>query len=215
MPFSKKIETPEGVIGIWELTESSSILEADFQFSDAEKVTFESFKLEKRRKEFLAVRLLLKEILGEKAEVIYDESGKPILKKSSYNLSISHSVQLAVVFLSKKNIGIDAENIHRNIQPVVNRFLSEKEKEQISNTSNIQTTQIIYWSAKEAIFKCTCEKNIQFNTDILIQPETNPGELYGRVLKNNRTAHFRLRYFFHQNNVVVYCVEQGEKKSTE
>jgi phosphopantetheinyl transferase len=215
MPFSKKIETPEGVIGIWELTESSSNLEADFQFSDAEKATFESFKIEKRKKEFLAVRVLLKEILGRKAEIIYDESGKPILKNISCNLSISHSAQLAVVFLSKKNIGIDTENIHRHIQPVVNRFLSEKEKEQTSNTPDTQTAQILYWSAKEAIFKCTREKNIQFNTGILIQPETKHGELCGQVLKTNHTTHFELRYFFHQNNVVVYCVEQEEKKSAE
>ncbi|MGM0619872.1 MAG: 4'-phosphopantetheinyl transferase family protein [Bacteroidota bacterium] len=215
MPFSKKIETPEGVIGIWELTESSSNLEADFQFSDAEKATFENFKIEKRKKEFLAVRLLLKKILGQKAEIIYDESGKPKIQNSNYNLSISHSTQLAVVFLSKKNIGIDAENITRNIKTVVDRFLSEKEKEQTSNTSDTQTAQIIYWSAKEAIFKCTREKNIQFNTGILIQPETKPGQLHGQQLKNNCTAHFELRYFFHQNNVVVYCVEQAEKKSAE
>lgn len=215
MPFLKKIETPEGVIGIWELAENSSELQTDFQFSNSEKTTFESLKIEKRKKEFLAVRLLLNEILDKKAEIIYDERGKPTIEDSGYNVSISHSAQLAVVFLSKKNIGIDAENIHRHIHPVVNRFLSKKEKEQTSNTSDAQTAQIIYWSAKEAIFKCTREKNIQFNTEISIQPETKPGKLHGMMLKNNRTAHFELRYFFHQNNVVVYCVEQGEKKSTE
>lgn len=216
MPFSKKIETPEGVIGIWELAaDNSSELEAGFQFSDSEKVTFESLKIEKRKKEFLAVRLLLKEILGQKAKIIYDESGKPKIKNSKLNISISHSTQLAVVFLSEKNIGIDAENITRNIKTVVDRFLSEKEKVQTSNAPDTQTAQIIYWSAKEAIFKCTRETNILFNSEILIQPAAKPGDLHGHVFKNKRTEHFYLRYFFHQNNVVVYCVEQAEKKSAE
>lgn len=215
MPFSKKIETPEGVIGIWELAENSSELRAGFQFSNSEKATFENLKIEKRKKEFLAVRLLLKKILGQKAEIIYDETGKPKIKNSRLNISISHSAQLAVVFLSQKNIGIDAENIRRNIHPVVNRFLSEKEKEQTNNEPDTQTAQIIYWCAKEAIFKCCREKDIQFNTEILIQPVKTPLSLHGKLVKNNRTGYFNLMYFFHQNNVVVYCVEQTEKKSAE
>jgi phosphopantetheinyl transferase len=215
MPFSKKIETAEGVIGIWELTGNSSELESIFQFSDAEKATYKKFKIEKRKKEFLAVRLLLNEILGKKTEIIYDESGQPKIANNNYKISISHSAQLAVIFLSEKNIGIDAENIHRHIHPLVHRFLSEKEKEQTSNTPDTQTAQVIYWCAKEAMFKCSREKNIQFNTEILIQPATTPGELSGQVLKNNRTEQFKLGYFFHQNNVVVFCVEQAEKKSAE
>lgn len=215
MPFSKKTETPEGVIGIWELTDNNTELEAGFQFTKLEKATYGNLKIDKRKNEFLAVRLLLKKLLGQKAEIVYDDSGRPKIENSKYNISISHSAQLAVVFLSEKNIGIDAENTTRNIQPVVQRFLSEKEKKQTENAPDTQTTQIIYWCAKEAIFKCTREKFLQFNTEISVKPVKNSAKLCGRVVKNNRTEHFILDYFFHQNNVVVYCVEQAEKKSAE
>lgn len=209
MPFIKKIKNSSGTIGIWELSETSSEILSRFHFSNTEKATFEKIKNEKRKKEFLAVRILLKKILNNKTEIGYGNNGKPKLINSRLNISISHSANLAVVLLSEKTAGIDVENIQRNIASVARRFLSEKEMKQILQEQNLQGAQILYWSAKEAIFKCSGTQDIRFNTQIIIHPFKieKEGHFSGTLSKNENTKHYTLKYFFLQNNVIVYCVE--------
>jgi phosphopantetheinyl transferase len=209
MPFLKKIENQAGTIGIWKLSETSEKLLSEVQLSETEKKFYESIKNERRRKEFLAVRLLLKNLTGNHSEIEYEKSGRPRLKNSSKHISISHSAELAVFFISDKNGGIDVENTCRNIAPIAKRFLSKKELEDCENSANKQLTQTIYWSAKEAIFKCTCEENIHFNNQIYIQPFdlNNEKNLYGELKIGEQLFTFDLGYFMVENNVIVYCVE--------
>jgi len=209
MPFLKKIETPSGVIGIWQISDSSTDLLPTVQLSESEKKSLEIIKNEKRKREFLAVRALLKKITDSDSIIIYEDSGRPLLKNSQKNISISHSAELAVVFISDRNAGIDVENTNRNIAPLVKRFLLKEELEQTENSPDKQMMQTIYWSAKEAIFKCTSEENILFNRQIYIQPFTlnNQGNFRGELKINNQTFNFDLSYFQVENNVIVYCVE--------
>lgn len=209
MPFLKKIKTPAGIIGIWELSESNSKILPHYHFSEMEKRDFEKIKNDKRRREFLSVRLLLKELLNIKTEIIYEKSGRPKLKNDPCNISISHSSDLAVVLISENNAGIDAENISRNIDPVAKRFLSKEETQWIDRENNKKLAQIIYWCAKEAIFKCSPTPAIQFNTQITIHPFQikHKGKIRATLSVNNNSLSFSLWYFFQQNNVVVYGVE--------
>ena len=69
-----------------------------------------------------------------------------------------------------------------------------------------QKVAVLYWSAKEAIFKCAKEDGIQFDKKILIQPfEIKEEGKFAATL--NKHTHFKLWYFFIENNVIVYCVE--------
>jgi hypothetical protein len=43
MPFVKKIAVENGIIGIWEITESAGSLISIFQFSENEKNEFKKF----------------------------------------------------------------------------------------------------------------------------------------------------------------------------
>lgn len=209
MPFFKQIENQAGTIGIWKISETSEKLLHEVQLSATERIFYESIKNERRRKEFLAVRLLLKDLTGNQSEIEYEKSGRPRLKNSQKNISISHSSELAVVFISDKNAGIDVENTCRNIAPIAKRFLSKKELEDCENSTNKQLTQTIYWSAKEAIFKCTCEENILFNKQIYVQPFdlNNEKNLLGELKIGEQLFTFDLGYFMVENNVIVYCVE--------
>lgn len=209
MPFLKKIENQAGTIGIWKLSETSEKLLTEVQLADTEKIFYESIKNERRKKEFLAVRLLLKNLTGNQSEIEYEKSGRPRLKNSSKHISISHSAELAVFFISDKNGGIDVENTCRNIAPIAKRFLSKKELEDCENSANKQLTQTIYWSAKEAIFKCTREANIQFNSQIKLHPfePKKSGNLFGELNIGHQNFKFDLGYFRIENNVIVYCVE--------
>ena len=131
MAFVQKIEFEEGIIGVWEITEDINLLVQKFQFLDSEKEEYDKFSSERRKKEFLAVRLLLQELLNKKPEIIHDDSGRGTLKNSGFNLSISHSKELAVVFLSKRKIGIDVENVERKIEKIAQRFLHKSEMDSV------------------------------------------------------------------------------------
>ena len=210
MPFLKKIKIPDGTIGIWKLSENSSELLPGVKLTKPEQSFFNTVKNEKRKKEYLAVRTLLKKLAGADFKITYEKNGRPQLLNYPVNISISHSSDLAVIFLSEKNIGIDVENIHRKIAPLSKRFLLQNEMEHIEKLANKQLTQIIYWSAKEAIFKCTPEQNIHFNRQINIKPFVlkEEGNFNGELTTGNHAIYsFELGYFLLENNVVVSCVE--------
>lgn len=209
MPFVKKIETSAGLIGIWKLSESVSDLLKEIQLTESEKAKYKKFSIEKRQREFLAVRALLKKLTDSEALIEYENNGRPILINSDKKISISHSSELAVIFISEKNSGIDVENSKRKIAPIVKRFLSPEEIAQTEKSPDKQLMQTIYWSAKEAIFKCTTNENIIFNKQILIHPFNlnEKGDFQGELKIENRITIYNLSYFKDENNVIVYCVE--------
>lgn len=209
MPFLKKIEVENGILGIWGLKESVESLISCFHFTENEQTEFEKFKFEKRQTEYLATRLLLQNLLGEKAEIIYQDSGRPLIKDSAKNISISHSSDLVVIFISNKLTGVDAENANRNIDKVVKRFLQPKEIEWLEKSDNPQLLKILLWCAKEAIYKCACKTGIQFDTQIYISPfEYSKTNLFqGKIIFQNQEKNYRMCFINCENNIVVYCVE--------
>lgn len=210
MPFSKKIETNNGILGIWELTETAEQLSSVFQFSEIEKNEFSRINFSKRKIEYLATRLLLQNLLNEKVEIVYKKSGKPTLKNKLLNISISHSADLAAVYISEKNNGIDVEQLHRNIDRVANRFLNELEMRDVENCKNPQMAKILYWGAKESIFKCTALHGVLFDKQIHIPAFNieNEGCFSGELISELKIEKFNLCYFQYKNNMVVYCVEE-------
>lgn len=210
MAFAKKTETDFGTIGIWELSETVAQLQNKFYFTPSEKTEFEKLKIEKRQKEFLAVRMLIEKLIGEKTELLYSNTGQPQLKNKDLSISISHSAEYAAVFISDKKAGIDIENIFRDTQKVARRFLTGPEMKMTETSRNPELARIICWSAKEAIYKCTMENSVEFNRQIKIHPFTveNNGQLSGQLETNRKLELYDLWYFFYGNNVVVYCVER-------
>ena len=127
-------------------------------------------KSESRKQEWLSVRLLLKEILGEEKEIIYCESGKPKLKDQSYNLSISHTKGYIAIILNKnKYVGIDIERISNRVYNIRSRFLNKKEEAGISSLNELAHL-LLHWSAKETLFKVLDENDIDFKTQLHIHP---------------------------------------------
>lgn len=213
MPFVKKIEVENGLIGIWEITETADSLISDFHFSKDEETEFQKFKGEKRQKEYLITRLLLQHLLGEKTEITYQESGKPLLKNSAKQISISHSAEFVVIFISNELAGIDVENINRNIDRVTKRFLHPEELAWIEKSDHRQISKMLCWCAKEAIFKCSCENGVQFDNQIFIPPiDIGKTDFFnGRLITESGVENYNLWYFYFGNNLIVYCVEVKNK----
>lgn len=209
MPLVKKTETEIGILGIWKISEPVETLLSEFSFSENEKAEFEKLRSEKRQVEYLASRLLLNQLLNNKTEIIYNNLGKPQLKNNPLHISISHSSDFIVLIVSNQNTGIDVEQLNRNIDRVANRFLSNEELTDIQNCSDPQTAKIIYWGAKESIFKCTNFHGVQFNSQILIPAFLieKEGFFEGKFIAGEQVEHYKLWYFTIENNMVVYCVE--------
>lgn len=209
MPFVKKIEVEHGVLGIWKISETADELKSAFQFSEMERTEFDRFILEKRQVEYLAIRMLLQNLLNTKTEIIYSKSGCPKLKNTNREISISHSAELVTVFLSDKPSGIDTENIHRNINNITNRFLHNEELAWAEIQENPQTAKILLWGAKEAIFKCTKQYGIQFDKQIFILPfeMKNTDFFNGNLTTEKNVENYNLWYLLFENNIIVYCVE--------
>lgn len=205
MPFLKEIETGYGPLAVWSLTDSLTDLENLCQLNDKDRQTYLTFKAEKRKKEFLASRILIQKLLGRDACINYNAHGKPYLD-NKLHISISHSSDFVVVFVSKEKIGIDVERKDRNIDKIATRFLHSEEQKEIDQQKFSGIAKTIYWCAKEAIFKCTEDAGIQFNEDIRIDPFGLEEE--GRFTAKLKNRHnYTLEYLNLQNNIVVYCVE--------
>ncbi|AHW62050.1 Phosphopantetheinyl transferase [Draconibacterium orientale] len=210
MPLIEKIENQNSTIGIWELKEAADDLLKEVKLTPVETARLATFKAEKRRKEFLASRLLLQQLLPECPEIVYrDKFGKPSLKDSGLNISITHSADLAAIILSDKNIGIDVEQIHRNIDKVVTRYASPEEIEFIENSKDPQFVKILLWAAKEAIFKCAEIQGIQFNRQIEITPfDYHVHSSFSGALKHpEKEIGYDLFFRTIKNNILVYCVQ--------
>ena len=79
-----------GGIAIWHITESAETLYAmlGMQRYDA---ALNAMHHEERRTEWLAVRVLLTEVLGRDKEIAYHSTGRPYLTDGSFCISISHT----------------------------------------------------------------------------------------------------------------------------
>lgn len=209
MGFFRKIENENGLIGIWKLTEKPDELLPQIQLSKQDQNYFQQLRFKKRQTEFLATRLLLKHLFNETVQIEYLPNGKPILTGRNEKISISHSLHFVCVFISEKEIGIDIEDTTRPIDRVANRFLHTEEFNFISDLKNPQLAKVTYWAAKEAVFKCSREQGIQFNTQIRIDdfdPEKDR-QFTARLLISEKNLKYRLTSEHVENNVLVYCVE--------
>lgn len=210
MPFFNNIPNEYGSIAVWKLTENWEELLPQINLTEADQTRFEIIRSVKRRTEFLSTRILLKKTLGEHVSIDYTSNGKPVLQNSSNHISISHSADFACIFISEQRIGIDIEQGNRNIDRIADRFLHPDEKKHITQLTDSQLGKIVYWSAKEAVFKCSDAHGIRFNEQINIRnfsPEDQT-EFLAKLMLPGHTTNYRLKTHLFENNVLVFCVEQ-------
>lgn len=91
--------------------------------------------------------------LNEKS-ITYNEYGKPFLKdcKNLY-FNITHCNELAVCAIENTEVGVDAENIREYYSGVVRRAFSEREKNIVENSENINEMFFRIWTLKESFVK--------------------------------------------------------------
>ena len=95
---------------------------------------------------------------GEMPEIALGKRGKPYFVNSPWHFSISHSKAHVFCALSQKTIGIDAEELDRNIRPeLAGKILSPTELKQYEKAEDKHLALLTFWVLKEAQAKYTGE----------------------------------------------------------
>jgi 4'-phosphopantetheinyl transferase len=207
MPVILKIPSKEGqMTAVWEITETEKDLLSKILLSFKEENIFYTIKSEQRKREWLAVRALLQELLPERPEILYKENGKPYLMGNSTHISISHSgIYVAIALHPSINPGVDIELIHPRVQKISGRFINDSEKAFIKEKNLIEQLCII-WCCKEVLYKIHPEGMLRFKENLVIDPfiYEGGGQLKGTIITPERKSCYRLSYKTINNYILVY-----------
>lgn len=179
---------PDVRLGIWAISESSDDFWALSPYVESSRSEFNAlYKSEQRKCEVLAVRLLIKEIIGDNVQLLHQDNGKPYLS-SGMNISISHTRGFAVIIVShSKQVSVDIEYFSNRIERIRSKFMRDDE-----NASS-QVKLLMHWCAKETMYKLFPEDNLTFNKMQLLS-----------VDGNDSTGIITAKNIFRNGNVSVY-----------
>lgn len=95
---------------------------------------------------------------GPLPEIRVADRGKPYFVDSPWHFSISHTPRHVFCALSERTIGIDAEEMDRDVRIMLaDKILSPMEKAQYEESTDKQRTLLTFWVLKEARGKFTGE----------------------------------------------------------
>lgn len=201
---------PDGELGLWKIEEEESFFLERLQLTEEECTVLEKFKGQ-RRKEWLAGRFLVHYLSGrkERAACLVDSYGKPYLKNSLFEISISHSRDVAAVIAAPRLVGIDIQKLVPKIERISSKFLSREELECISDKTRLLQLHV-FWGAKESLYKAYGKKQLDFKQHILIEPfkfEQVGGTCKGYLFKDGFEGSFDIQYQLIGQYVLVSALE--------
>ena len=209
MPFTHTSQLSENVmLGYWKMTESPDELLRLMHADAFDAKAYEKLLNDKARKQWLSARLLLKEMCGDDARIVYDSYGKPHCQGFS-GISISHSadyVLLAINTLSE--IGADIEFISNRIERITHKFLSAAEDQLQYQLADYPANYFFHliWSFKEAAYKLYGKKGLIFKEHIVLkQLDLEHAQLHGGLLVNGVERAVKGQFMFREGYVVCLC----------
>lgn len=205
MPLFRKYNSAGALVAVWHITESVEWLLS--QLPAIERDAAASLGGERRRSEWAATRLLLRELLGSGAAVVYDACGKPSLAGGG-NVSISHTRGYAAVALCGNNpVGLDIELCNRVVGAAKERFLRAGELD-VYPPEQRNAAALLRWTASEALFKLVGDLGGNYRDNILLEhkaPLQPAGELEMSVVGLGCNGNFCLNYVFDAPLLLALC----------
>lgn len=206
MPVILKHTSP--LLGVWKIEETSDELLSMLDLQPDYLPFLQHIKTEKRRQEWLASRVLLKELAGSELIIRYHEDGAPYLSDSAYYLSISHTNGYAAVLLQQQPAaGIDIEYYSQRILKIRSRFMSPEEDASVSSINEVNHL-LIYWCAKEALFKMIRQQDVDFIEHLHIEPFTyaDSGQIRAYETRTPDAKSYTLNYEVYPAFILVYSL---------
>ncbi|MBP7875228.1 MAG: 4'-phosphopantetheinyl transferase superfamily protein [Bacteroidales bacterium] len=203
MPLLVKHSLP--LWGIWKIEESSDELLRLLENKQPYYSFVTDTMTEARKCEWLAARVLVKRLLGFEPDIAYTDAGAPFFVGLSKRISISHTKGFAAVILSDKGAtGVDIEYMSDRVKKIRSRFMSASEDSQID--PNYETEHLlIYWSAKETLFKMIGQSDVDFKEHLQIHPfrYSNEGVFLATERRTKKNESFKIHFFVTQEFVLT------------
>ncbi|OFX84357.1 MAG: hypothetical protein A2W99_01160 [Bacteroidetes bacterium GWF2_33_16] len=197
----------DGILGIWEIVEDYDTLRSMVNLDDKDIERLDSFKNHQRKLEWLSVRVLLNSLTDKDSRIVYGPERKPYLHNNSHNISISHSKDFTALLLNKKRrVGLDLEFMSNKVLRIAEKFLRPEELDSIDKSQEIYHLYL-HWCAKEALYKICDKVDINFVTNLKIEPfkPKEKGLIIGVVNNSYMNEKFTLNYFTLKNYAIVWC----------
>jgi len=206
-----KIEqvSTDTLIGIWQATEDAGFFAEHLSPNYLNGFDEERFSAH-RKKEFLASRFLLKQLLkDEDAALDTEANGRIKIKSDKRQVSISHCRDyMAAIISSKHRVGIDIEQINSRVKKVMRKFLNESELKSLG--AHPETWKVVLcWAAKESIYKMLNIAGLSFANSILLHLPSNEGERKFKAEIVSSDMEMKLTLFFERMDefILAYCMD--------
>jgi 4'-phosphopantetheinyl transferase EntD len=158
------------------------------------------------REQFLATRKLLA-LENSDYKITYDINGKPLLN-SIYNISISHSYEIAAIAISDNSkIGLDVQLKESKIFNIQNKFLNKSEKSNIGDDPTVDILTMV-WTSKESIYKSIGLKGISFSENIKIDKVIEKDKTgIGYYINGTEKVKFDLKFFYVDEYTICFAYQ--------
>lgn len=204
MPLLFKRSTPDFKLAVWCITESESYFEPHLSAPA-------SIPNPKNRLQWCVTRHLVNELTGTAVTITKDEFGKPYLPNRQYNISLSHTSDYAAAIVSKDyETGIDIETVHPRVERIAHKFLRDDELAAILPQERTAKLMLL-WCAKEALYKLHGRKQLDFTTQLLVEPFTmqRNGQFNALIASDGNQQKVTVNYDFFDGQVMAYVLKQS------
>ena len=228
MSLLRQWESDGAKFGLWKTDEPIDELRSRLVEPFLYDEELSSLKAASRKLEYLAVRILLKEMCGHELRIAHLPSGKPVLPDARMNITISHTKGYAAVGLfplvintlelhdqcrgrscTCPEIGIDIERISERVRRASSRFIRDDELPGFSEMGGEEQLRqlLVHWTAKETMYKMLDRSGVDFQEDMRIMPFRleQKGIVHGLAFSDRR---FVIRYVVEQDFVLAYSISR-------
>ena len=155
------------------------------------------FQNEKRRREHLAWRRIVRRELGSKVHIDYNDVGAPIVDTADRWISVAHGGERVAVVIADSPVGVDIESISRDFDRVAPRYMTEEEL----TLSEDSRWACFVWCAKEAMYKLYGRRGVELRGELRV--DSFDGEsmtLYGGMVNMAQSV---VKISLYEDDIVV------------
>lgn len=197
--------------GLWHITESLEELVEIIDLNDVDASYLDKIGHDKKKKEFLAGRIVLKQLLQYYNQpykgVIKDDILKPYLLGSKHNISISHSHDYATAVIDPEDkTAIDIELISEKLAELSPKFLTEQELEFCDG--DIQKITFV-WCAKETLYKIYHGRGLIFKDNLFVRtcPSGQEGLMATEIVLGSQKWCYQMHYLMRDGYAITFIEE--------
>lgn len=137
------------------------------------------FQNEKRRREHLAWRRIVRRELGARVHIDYNDVGAPVVDAEGSWISVAHGGDSVAVAIADEPVGVDIESLSRDFDRVAPRYMTSEELSLWSN----EHWACYVWCAKEAMYKLYGRRGVELRGELRIESfDSENRVIYGSMV---------------------------------